>query len=83
MPAILPSSDYAYFYEDGRKMYHYDLGEVELTEKYNWDSEARDVLDANNIVVAGMLEPYAGIFVGNDGEIRDAQWRMAAVSMNV
>lgn len=77
------NSDYAYFYDDGRRMYHRDLGEVDLTEEYDWDSEARDLLEANNICVAGMLEPYAGIFVTDDGEIHNAQYRMAAISMNV
>lgn len=81
--SMLSQSDYAYFYEDGRKMYHRDLGEVELTEEFDWDSEARDLLEANNICVAGMLEPYAGVFVTDDGEVCDAQYRMAAISMNV
>ncbi len=80
---MLGSSDYAYFYEDGRKMYHHDLGEVDLAEESDWDSEARDLLEANNIVVAGMLEPYAGIVVTDEGAVRDAQYRMAAISMNV
>ena len=81
--SMLSQSDYAYFYEDGRRMYHRDLGEVELSEEFDWDSEARDLLEANNICVAGMLEPYAGIFVTDDGEVRDAQYRMAAISMSV
>lgn len=80
--SMYSQSDYAYFYDDGRKMYHRDLGEVELADEYNWDSEAVDLLrDANCSV--GMLEPYAGIFVTRDGEIRDAQYRMVAISMNV
>ena len=80
---MLSQSDFAYFYDDGRKMYHRDLGEVELTEESDWDSEARDILETNNVSVAGMLEPYAGIFVTDEGNVRDAQYRMAAISMNV
>ena len=80
--SMLSSSDYAYFYEDGRKMFHRDLGEVELVSDF-WEDEACDVLRDNNICVAGMLEPYAGIFVTDDGDVRDAQYRMPAVSMNV
>ena len=76
------NSDYAYFYDDGRKMYHKVTGEVELTDEYNWDSEAVDLLrDANCSV--GMLEPYAGIFVTAEGAVRDAQYRMVAISMDV
>ena len=81
--SMFSSSDYAYFYEDGRKMFHRDLGEVDLTNGHDWDYEARDILEANNICVAGMLEPYAGIFVTDDGDMIDAQYRMPAVSMNV
>lgn len=81
--SIYSQSDYAYFYEDGRKMYHRDLGEVVLTSDCDWDYEARDVLEENNISVAGMLEPYAGIFVTDEGDVMDAQYRMPAVSMNV
>lgn len=80
---IFSSSDYAYFYDDGRRMYHSAIGEVELTEEYDWDYEARDILEANNVCIAGMLEPYAGIFVTDEGDVRDAQYRMAAVSMSV
>ena len=76
------NSDYAYFYDDGKRMYHRELGEVELTEEHTWDSEAREILDAANCSV-GLLEPYAGIFVTRDGEIRDAQYRMLAISMDV
>lgn len=80
--SMFSKSDYAYFYEDGAKMYHAATGEVELTEEYNWDSEAADLLrDANCSV--GMLEPYAGIFVTPDGKVVDAQYRMVAISMNV
>jgi hypothetical protein len=80
--SMLSSSDYAYFYEDGRKMYHRDLGEIDLTGDF-WEDEAADVLRDANIVVAGMLEPYVGIFVTDDGDVIDAQYRMPAVSMNV
>ena len=76
------TSDYAYFYDDGRKMYHRDLGEVELVEDY-WEDEARDALEAGNICVAGMLEPHAGVFVNENGDIIDTQYRMLAISMNV
>ena len=80
--SMFSNSDYAYFYEDGRKMYHAATGEVELTEEHNWDSEANDILrDANCSV--GMLEPYVGIFVTSDGRIVDAQYRMVAISMDV
>lgn len=76
------NSDYAYFYEDGRKMYHAATGEVELTEEYNWDSEASDILrDANCSV--GMLEPYVGVFIDAEGNVRDAQYRMLAISLDV
>ena len=81
--SMFSTSDYAYFYEDGRKMYHAAIGEVELADGFEWEDEARDILEANNIVVAGMLEPYADIFVTDDGDVIDAQYRMAAVSMNV
>ena len=81
--SMFSQSDYAYFYEDGAKMYHRDLGEVELADELEWEDEARGILEANGIVVAGMLEPYAGIFVTDDGDVVDAQYRMAAVSMNV
>lgn len=81
--SMLSQPDYAYFYDDGRRMYHRDLGEVDLTEEYDWDSEARDLLEANNICVAGMLEPYAGIFVTDNGDVVDAQYRMLAISMDV
>lgn len=77
------NSDYAYFYEDGRKMYHAATGEVELTDELEWEDEARGILEANGIVVAGMLEPYVGIFVTDEGDAIDAQYRMAAVSMFV
>ncbi len=30
-----------------------------------------------------MLEPYVGIFVTDEGDVVDAQYRMAAISMNV
>ena len=80
---MLSQSDFAYFYDDGRKMYHRDLGEVDLTDGHDWDYEARDILETNNVSVAGMLEPYAGIFVTDEGNVRDAQYRMAAISMNV
>lgn len=80
--SMLSQSDYAYFYDDGRRMYHRELGEVELTDEYNWDSEASDLLREAGCSV-GMLEPYVGIFVTDDGEVRDAQYRMAAISMNV
>lgn len=74
--------EYAYFYDDGRTMYHRVLGEVGLTDECNWDSEAVDLLrDAGCSV--GLLEPYAGIFVTDDGEVRDAQYRMVAISMEV
>lgn len=79
--SMFSSSDYAYFYEDGRKMYHADLGEVDLTSEFDWEDEARDVLEANDIVVSGMLEPYVGIFVTDGGDVVDAQYRMPAVSM--
>ena len=80
--SMFSQSDYAYFYEDGRKMYHAVTGEVELEDELNWDSEAVDLLrDAGCSV--GMLEPYAGVFVTRDGEIRDAQYRMVAISMDV
>ena len=79
---MFSNSDYAYFYDDGRKMYHAATGEVELADNVNWDVEAADLLrDANCSV--GTLEPYAGIFVTRDGEIRDAQYRMVAISMDV
>lgn len=78
--SMYSSSDYAYFYDDGRRMYHAAVGEVELASDY-WEDEARDVLEANGVSVAGMLEPYAGIFVTDDGDMVDAQYRMAAVSM--
>lgn len=81
--SMFSQSDYAYFYEDGAKMYHRDLGEVELADELEWEDEARGILEANGIVVAGMLEPYAGIFVTDDGDVVDAQYRMAAISMNV
>lgn len=80
--SMFSQSDYAYFYEDGRKMYHAAIGEVELLSDY-WEDEARDVLEANGVTVAGMLEPYAGIFVTDEGDAIDAQYRMAAVSMSV
>lgn len=80
--SMFSQSDYAYFYDDGRKMYHAATGEVELTEEHNWDSEAREILEEANCSV-GMLEPYADIFVTRDGEIRDAQYRMVAISMDV
>lgn len=80
---IFSSSDYAYFYEDGRRMYHAAIGEVDLTSEFDWEDEARDVLEANGVTVAGMLEPYAGIFVTDEGDVIDAQYRMAAVSMLV
>ena len=80
--SMFSQSDYTYFYEDGRKMYHAATGEVELSSDY-WEDEARDVLEAANVTVAGMLEPYAGIFVTDDGDVVDAQYRMAAVSMDV
>lgn len=76
------SSDYAYFYDDGRRMYHKVTGEVELTDEYNLDSEARGILEESNCSV-GMLEPYAGIFVTSDGKVVDAQYRMVAISMDV
>lgn len=79
---MLGSSDYAYFYEDWRKMYHQDLGEVDLESEDDWDYEARDILEANNICVAGVLEPYASVFVV-DGKVVDAQYRMVAISMDV
>ena len=82
MTSMFSNSDYAYFYEDGRKMYHAAIGEVELLSDY-WEDEARDVLEANGVTVAGMLEPYAGIFVTDEGDVIDAQYRMAAVSMSV
>lgn len=81
--AMFSQSDYAYFYDDGRRMHHRDLGEVELADENNWDSEARDLLEANGIVVSGMLEPYAGIFVTDDGNVVDAQYRMPAVSTRI
>ncbi len=77
--SMYSSSDYAYFYEDGRRMYHAAIGEVELAGDY-WEDEARDVLEANGVSVAGMLEPYVGIFVTDDGDVVDVQYRMAAVS---
>ena len=80
--SMLSTSDYAYFYEDGRKMYHAATGEVELSSDY-WEDEAREILEASNVSVAGMLEPYAGIFVTNDGDVVDCQYRMRAISMNV
>lgn len=80
--AMYSQSDYAYFYDDGRKMYHRALGEVELSSDL-WEDEACDILHENNVVVAGMLEPYAGIFVTDDGDVVDAQYRMAAVSMGL
>ena len=83
MSSMFGANDYAYFYEDGRKMFHRWLGEVELADELEWEDEARGILEANNIVVAGMLEPYAGIFVTDDGDVVDAQYRMAAISMNV
>lgn len=76
------NSDYAYFYDDGKRMYHRELGEVELSTDYLED-EARDFLEANNVTVAGMLEPYVGIFVTDEGDVVDAQYRMRAISMNV
>lgn len=79
---MFSDSDYAYFYDDGRKMYHAAIGEVGLSSDY-WEDEARDVLEENGIVVAGMLEPYVGIFVTDDGDVMDAQYRMPAVSMIV
>ena len=81
--SMFSTSNYAYFYDDGRRMYHSAIGEVELADEFDWDSEARDVLEANGISVAGMLEPYAGIFVTDDGDVVDAQYRMAAISMAV
>ena len=75
--------EYAYFYEDGRKFYHPAIGEVKLAEEYDWDSEAKAIMCEHDVVPAGMLEPYAGIFVTDDGDVVDAQYRMAAVSMNV
>lgn len=82
MTSMFSNSDYAYFYEDGRKMYHAAIGEVKLLSDC-WEDEARDVLEANGVSVAGMLEPYAGIFVTDEGDVIDAQYRMAAVSMLV
>lgn len=80
--SMFGTGDYAYFYDDGRRMYHKVLGEVELTDESNWDTEASDLLrDANCSV--GMLEPYAGIFVTADGRVVDAQYRMLAISMDV
>ena len=79
--SMLSQSDYAYFYEDGRKMYHAATGEVELTDEYDWDTEASDLLREAGCSV-GMLEPYTGIFVTDDGDVVDAQYRMAAVSMD-
>lgn len=81
--SMFSQSDYAYFYEDGRKMYHATTGEVELTDELEWEDEARGILEANGIVVAGVLEPYVGIFVTDEGDVIDAQYRMAAVSMSV
>lgn len=80
--SMFSTSDYAYFYDDGRRMYHKALGEVELADEYNWDTEASDLLrDANCSV--GMLEPYAGIFIDAEGNVRDAQYRMLAISLDV
>lgn len=79
--SMFSQSDYVYFYEDGKKMYHAAVGEVELTEEFDWEDEARGILEEHGVTIAGMLEPYAGIFVTDDGDVVDAQYRMAAVSM--
>ena len=80
--SMFSQSDYAYFYDDGRKMYHAAVGEVDLASDY-WEDEARELLEERGVTVAGMLEPCADIFVTDDGEVLDAQYRMAAVSMAV
>lgn len=80
--SMFGTGDYAYFYDDGRRMYHKVLGEVELTDESNWDTEASDLLrDANCSV--GMLEPYVGVFIDAEGNVRDAQYRMLAISLDV
>jgi hypothetical protein len=63
-------------------MYHAAIGIVELESDY-WEDEARDILEANDISIAGMIEPYVGIFITDDGDVVDAQYRMPAISMAV